>query len=70
MTARTRLLAPEPLASIRTRTAKQLDLLPPSLRALAPAHKPFLIEIAPALRALAARMDSALDGHPPRPQQG
>jgi nicotinate phosphoribosyltransferase len=70
MSAGTRLHAPEPLASIRTRTAKQLDLLPPSLRALAPANRPFAIEIAPALRVLAERMDSAFGGHPPRPQQG
>jgi nicotinate phosphoribosyltransferase len=53
-------LARESLAAARERAREQLASLPPPLRALAPASTPYPVEIAPALRALAAEVDRRL----------
>jgi nicotinate phosphoribosyltransferase len=55
-----RLAAPESLAVIRERAAAQLAKLPQPLRALDSAASPYRIEIAPALRTLAAEVDRAM----------
>ena len=54
-----RIAAPESLAAIRERVAAQLARLPDRLRALEPAASPYRVEIAPALRELAAQVDRA-----------
>jgi len=59
-----RLDAPESLAAIRERAAAQLAKLPERLRALEPAASPYRVEIAPALRKLAAQVDRAADEVP------
>jgi len=51
-----RIQAPEPLAIARDRVRAQLAALPPALRELQPAL-PYPVEVAPELRALAARLD-------------
>ncbi len=51
-----RIQVPEPLAIARDRVRAQLAALPPTLRELQPAL-PYPVEVAPALRALAARLD-------------
>ncbi|MGZ8211795.1 MAG: nicotinate phosphoribosyltransferase [Burkholderiales bacterium] len=52
------------LAQARSRAARELDRLPPSLRVLALADPAFRVEIAPALRALAREVD-AITGEVP-----
>jgi nicotinate phosphoribosyltransferase len=54
-----RIGAPEGLPAIRERAAAQLAKLPDRLRALEPAASPYRVEIAPALRELAGRVDRA-----------
>jgi nicotinate phosphoribosyltransferase len=54
-----RIGAPEGLPAIRERAAAQLAQLPDRLRALEPAASPYRVEIAPALRELAGRVDRA-----------
>ena len=54
-----RLHASESLAAVRERAAVQLAKLPERLRALEPAASPYRVEIAPALRKLAAQVDRA-----------
>ncbi|MDZ7622299.1 MAG: nicotinate phosphoribosyltransferase [Candidatus Competibacteraceae bacterium] len=51
-----RIQTPEPLAIARDRVRAQLAALPPALRELQPAL-PYPVEVAPELRALAARLD-------------
>ncbi|MFO7640454.1 MAG: nicotinate phosphoribosyltransferase [Candidatus Competibacteraceae bacterium] len=51
-----RIQVPEPLAIARDRVWAQLAALPPALRELQPAL-PYPVEVAPELRALAARLD-------------
>jgi len=52
-----RLHAPEALDALRERAAAQLASLPPRLRVLETADPPYRVEIAPALRHLAAEVD-------------
>ena len=59
-----RLAPPEPLVDIRRRVVEQLGQLPAGLRALANAE-PYTVEIAPALRALAADCDGRTTGKAP-----
>jgi nicotinate phosphoribosyltransferase len=59
-----RLHAPESLATIRERAAAQLAKLPARLRALESAARPYRVEIAPALRKLAAQVDRATEETP------
>jgi nicotinate phosphoribosyltransferase len=59
-----RLHASESLAAVRERAAAQLAKLPERLRALEPAASPYRVEIAPALRKLAAQVDRAADEVP------
>ncbi|HEX9672598.1 MAG TPA: nicotinate phosphoribosyltransferase [Burkholderiales bacterium] len=59
-----RLHASESLAAVRERAAVQLAKLPERLRALEPAASPYRVEIAPALRKLAAQVDRAADEVP------
>ena len=54
-----RLNAPESLPAIRERAAGQLAKLPERLRTLEPAASPYRVEIAAALRKLAAQVDRA-----------
>ena len=54
-----RLHAQESLDTIRARAAEQLAKLPARLRALDDAATPYRVEIAPALRKLAERVDRA-----------
>jgi nicotinate phosphoribosyltransferase len=54
-----RLGAPENLGTMRERAASQLAKLPERLRALESASSPYRVEIAPALRRLAAQVDRA-----------
>jgi nicotinate phosphoribosyltransferase len=59
-----RLDAPESLAAIRERAASQLAKLPARLRALESAATQYRVEIAPALRKLAAQVDHAAEEVP------
>jgi nicotinate phosphoribosyltransferase len=59
-----RLHAPEPLAAIRERAAAQLASLPEPLRGLDTPDVPYRVEIAPALRHLAAAVDRAAGEFP------
>jgi len=59
-----RLDAPESLAAMRERAAAQLAKLPERLRALESAASPYRVEIALALRKLAAQVDRAADEVP------
>jgi nicotinate phosphoribosyltransferase len=59
MRAGKRLHAPESLSTLRERAAAQLAKLPERLRALESAASPYRVEIAPALRKLAAQVDHA-----------
>jgi nicotinate phosphoribosyltransferase len=52
-----RIAAPEDLAQVRARVARELERLPAALRDLDPAAEPFQVEIASTLRALAHEMD-------------
>jgi nicotinate phosphoribosyltransferase len=52
-----RLHAPEPLDAARARAAAQLAILPEALRRLETSDVPYRVEIAPALRRLAAAVD-------------
>jgi nicotinate phosphoribosyltransferase len=49
--------APERLAEVRARAARELERVPASLRDLAAAREPFRVEIAAVLRALAEELD-------------
>jgi nicotinate phosphoribosyltransferase len=51
---------PEELAAIRARAARELDALPPSIRALTPADPPYPIEISEALQVCALRLTTEL----------
>jgi hypothetical protein len=51
-----RLQAPEPLATIRDRVGMQLAALPTALRAGA-TTPPYLVDVAPELRELTAKLD-------------
>jgi nicotinate phosphoribosyltransferase len=55
-----RLHLPEPLEAIRSRAAAQLARLPERLHALETAAAPYRVDIAPALRQLAARVDGRM----------
>jgi len=57
MRAGKRVAAAESLASARARAAAEMARLPAHLRLLAPAHKPYRVEIAPSLLELAAELD-------------
>ncbi|GAO37514.1 nicotinate phosphoribosyltransferase [Sulfuricella sp. T08] len=54
-----RLSAPEPLERVRQRAASELERLPRHLRQLETSSLPYTVEIAPALRELAAAIDRA-----------
>jgi hypothetical protein len=58
MQAGKRLHGPETLVASRSRASSQLARLPQRLRSLATADTAYRVEIAPALRHLAARVDS------------
>lgn len=52
-----RLHAPEGMAVLRARAQRELAALPDPLKMLDPCAEPYRVEVAPALRALAARLD-------------
>lgn len=54
-----RLGNPETIATIRDRSARELERLPESLRALAASQRPYRVQIAPALHDLAREVDAA-----------
>jgi nicotinate phosphoribosyltransferase len=62
MRAGRRLRPLPPLAAARDRAREQLERLPAGLRGLADAQAPYPVEIAPALRALAAAVDAVTGG--------